>query len=286
MNTDREFPYNLEADLGEFLEVEEFCPGIFYISAKSEDYPIALEYLVLKSDNTILSEIAKSYGKVPDFATDVLLYYLDDNFGGRQVAMYEVMRYRATHGMPPLSYGDVADIAVFGMENNPEYFGAFPVPIHTTRGKTLRYKTLARGVFAIETSTFERVVAICYPIWACDISDYVKTLGELLPGEKDTVKTLPYLFFPEHSACLALFEIWNEYPVLAKSPCLNYAAIMNAVWERFPEFAAARNIHEQSGDNDVSAKLLKLTGIEIEPKLHPENMVYLTPEAGTDYLNF
>lgn len=43
---------------------------------------------------------------------------------------------------------------------------------------------------------------------------------------------------------------------------------------------------EQSGDNDVSAKLLKLAGMDIEPKINPENMVYLTPEAGTDYLNF
>lgn len=286
MNLDREFPYDLGDDLGEIIEVEEYCPGVFYVTAKGEDSPIALEYYVLREDNPIITAEAKAHGERLEYAPDVLSYKLIDSDKGKQLIEYEVQRYRIKNGLPPIDGTDAADLAAFAMENHPGYFGDFPAPIYTPRGRMLRYKVISPGVFAIEAENFEHLVAIAYPIWSCDLSDYVRDMGEVFEYDAERGEEITYHFYSEHSACLALFELCCEHEELASSPYISCPALMNAIWERFPEFAAARNIHEQKGDNDVGAHIMRLVGVDIEPEVNPENMVYLTPEAGTEYLRF
>ena len=61
---------------------------------------------------------------------------------------------------------------------------------------------------------------------------------------------------------------------------------MNAVWARFPEYAAAYNMREQQGRNDGFGMMLRALGIETELRRSQENMIMLTPDSGVQFLNF
>ena len=63
-------------------------------------------------------------------------------------------------------------------------------------------------------------------------------------------------------------------------------ALMNAVWTRFPVYAAAHNMREQWGRNDGFGIMLRALGIETELQSSPENMIVLTPDGGIKFLNF
>jgi hypothetical protein len=72
-------------------------------------------------------------------------------------------------------------VAVYGAEENPEYFGSYPAPLSTPHGATLRCLQITHGGFAVETERGDRMIAIAYPIWSGDLSAYTKCYG-LMPS--------------------------------------------------------------------------------------------------------
>ena len=195
--------------------------------------------------------------------------------------------YRQKNGLPPRDDVPVLDTAVFGMENNPEYFGSYPAPIHTPHGALTRYKSIINGVIALETNEGERMIALCYPIWNAALSDYAVSLAEQTEYDlaNNIHKTLGYLFFAETHGCIALFELLGEFPQILSSPLIDAAALGNAVWQNHPDYAAIYNRNEQEGLHDCLAGLLRFLGVEdVEPTASPDRLIKLTLGVGADYL--
>ena len=180
------------------------------------------------------------------------------------------------------------DVAFFNMEYHPEYFGPYPAPLATPRGRTARYKSLMNGVFWIETGTGEEVLAVCYPIWNCDFSETVLKQSE--QSEEDVREgidnTLGYLFFSKRASSLALFELWGQYEELRTGGLINYPALMNYIWAYFPEYAATYNMQNQLGMHDTFGLLMSALGTEVELQNNPNEVIAMSTTAGLDFLNF
>ena len=69
---------------------------------------------------------------------------------------------------------------------------------------------------------------------------------------------------------------------MRNSPLINAAALMNAVYRDFPDYAVKFNIMEQAGGDNPLGRALT----DAARPVSPERMVRLTPEAGTDFLRF
>lgn len=171
---------------------------------------------------------------------------------------------------------------------HPEYFGPYPAPLATPRGRTARYKPLMNGVFWIETGTGEEVLAVCYPIWNCDFSETVLKQSE--QSEEDVREgidnTLGYLFFSKRASSLALFELWGQYEELRTGGLINYPALMNYIWAYFPEYAATYNMQNQLGMHDTFGLLMSALGTEVELQNNPNEVIAMSTAAGLDFLNF
>ena len=152
---------------------------------------------------------------------------------------------------------------------------------------TMRHKRLACGIYAIEAEGFERMIAVCYPA-SGELSDYTTSQAEMLESDRKRGidSTCGYLFFPETSGCLALFELWRYYDEFVSSGMLKRAELMNAIYINHPEYAVAFNHAEQAGANDIGAHIWRLFGYDVEPEGKEENLIRLDPAVGTDYLVF
>ena len=281
------FPEEIEDEVGTVIEYESPCPGVYEISALVEDTQLATEYYLVALHSPHISDQAKKYGTPSLTAPDWLLYPLEEPDQGKQIIQYEIQRYRKTNHLPLEEMESLLETVVFGREYYPEYFGEHPVPLITPRGFTLRYKAFMNGVFVIETDQCEKFISVCYPIWACDYSDFVKGLGEqtAFDLEKGIDQTYGYLFFPEEPGCLAIFELRLRYGKIKESGLIDPAALMNAIWERFPAYAAAYNIREQTGRNDALGLMLRSLGWEdVELSKSVKDLISLTQGKGTDYL--
>ena len=281
-----DFPYDLSDDFGNIIHAENQCPGVWYVANEGNGV-IAGEYYIVERDAPCISKAAKAYGMFLPNHPELLAYRADDPEHGRNALLYEVAMYRQKNGLPPRDGVPVLDTAVFGMENNPEYFGSYPAPIHTPHGALTRYKSIINGVIALETNEGERMIALCYPIWNAALSDYAVSLAEQTEyGLANNIhKTLGYLFFAETHGCIALFELLGEFPQILSSPLIDAAALGNAVWQNHPEYAAIYNRNEQEGLHDCLAGLLRFLGVEdVEPTASPDRLIKLTLGVGADYL--
>ena len=281
-----ELPYDISDDLGTITEIEYQCPGVWYVANEGNGV-IAGEYYIVERDAPCISKAAKAYGMFLPNHPELLVYRADDPEHGRNALLYEVAMYRQKNGLPPRDGVPVLDTAVFGMENNPEYFGSYPAPIHTPHGALTRYKSIINGVIALETNEGERMIALCYPIWNAALSDYAVSLAEQTEYDlaNNIHKTLGYLFFAETHGCIALFELLGEFPQILSSPLIDAAALGNAVWQNHPDYAAIYNRNEQEGLHDCLAGLLRFLGVEdVEPTASPDRLIKLTLGVGTDYL--
>ena len=275
-------------DLGEIKAAEQICPGVYYVSVRDLETGFPHEYYIAHKGEAPLSAQAKAYGTPMDCDKNLLAFLLENEKGGGKVVKYEVQKYRATHHMPMLNDEAILVTAIYGMEHYPEYFGDFPVPALTPRGATLRHRRLVCGVYALETVSFERMIAVCYPVWSCDLSDYTLAQAEQLDSDvrQGIDSTLGYMFFPENAGCLALFELWKWYDEIMASGLIDRAAMMNAIWQNHPEYAALFNRQEQEGLNDSAAHFWRWLGYDVEPKSDEGSLILFTSDAGTDYLRF
>ena len=277
----------LEDDLCSIVMSQHITPGIIYVAAKTGDEAFPSEYYIAERDCTELSQEAKRYGRPLEHHPEFLCYPAGSPDNGRMVIEYEANRYLKKHGLPLKECDSLLALADYGREYEPEYFGDYPAPIYTPKGLTLRYVTLKPGIFLIETDKLDKVLAVCYPIWNSEISDYTKSKGEQFTYDqlRGIDNTEGYLFFTEENACLALFELWPLSQLLEKSQRINTAAMMNAIWKYHPTYAASHNIREQAGLNDGLALLAISLGIDVDLQGSTDNVIPLFEDVGTDYLN-
>lgn len=282
-----EFPFNQVHLLGEVKKIECLCPGLYYLSAKQPDDPFSSEYYAAARDTPILSAEAKAYGEPLSGCPELLLYSLHHPESGQAVVRYELFRYYVQNNLPLPEGFTLHSAALAGMEYHPEYFGAYPIPLLTPFGRTVRHRSLSNGVCWLETDRAMQVLSIAYPLWE-DLSDTAQELAELLPYDREQGigNTLGYLFFSEQTSCVPLFELCGSHKEWQTAGLLDHAALMNAIWQDFPDYAAIANSREQAGANDIARILLGDLGVEAEPNVCPGRLLSITPGAGTRFLVF
>lgn len=285
MDVENEFPYPyISDDLGEILAAEELCPGAYYVSARSEISMLPEEYYIVDAQSEIISAQAKTYGEPLPHHPELLSYLLGISGSGSLVLLYETQLYRVQHRLPLPEDESLLATAVYGREENPEYFGDFPAPDQTPFGAVIRSRQIIPGVFALATESGAKAVSVCYPIWDGDLTTCTIKLGQ--QTEYDLAQgihnTFGNLFFTEETGCLALFELSLTHEIDAE--VVDLTAVKNAVFQFFPEYAIHHNRREVAGLNDSMGMLLQLAGAEVAPSGREENLVTWTPTVGTDYL--
>ena len=271
-----EFPEALEAEIGEIRRTEQEYPGVWYVSTGGDGERDGTEFYVVDRDTDSIPNEAKAYGAAVPDCPQYLLYPMEYENRVRKIIQYEALRYRMKNGVSDADRESLREIALDGMEERPEYFGALPAPTETPYGHTARYKTLTNGVFWLQTDCAETALAVAYPVWYDIFSPYVM---EKAQGDADGFS---YLFFPEKAICLALFELGRTYADMRNSPLINAAALMNAVYRDFPDYAVKYNLMEQAGGDSPLGQALN----GAERPVSADRMVRLTPEAGTNFFRF
>jgi len=266
-------------ELGPIQESEELCPGVYLLTARNEDELLPRDYYAVM-ENSIIPLGAKVYGQK---LSDLWLFPMTDGSEEYKIINYEIAKYRVQNNLPleePLRA-----TAFFAAQSFPEYFGVFPVPLNTPRGCTLRHWTMDNGIYWLETDQCEEVLAVSYPVWSAELSDFTASLGEQTEYDKahDIEETLGYIFFPAKVSCIPLRELIRTRPEWAGT-VIDKPALMNAIWAAAPEYAALMNWQEQSGKNDLFSALLAEAGVEVEPNISMENMITLFPDAGKQFL--
>ena len=269
----------LEAEVGEIMESEQICPGIYYISAGGAEY-----YAVMQNAPAI-SQRAWLYGQ--QVFPELRLYSMDKPQSGWMVVRYEFCKYLTKNGLSLPDGDTLHSAAVFGMECHPEYFGTFPVPALTPQGCTLRYRRMGNGIYWIETEQCTEVLAVCFPVWDGELSEAAQKAAMQLDYDKQhgIENTMGYLFFSEDTSCIPIFELLKTRREWEASRLIDKAALMNTIWEKAPAYALAYNGMEQAGMNDIPGTIAESLGIEIEQRPGTEHMIQLTPGTGTAFLN-
>ena len=282
-------PFCLDDTVGEIVRASQECPGVYYIAARKQDAKfLADEYYVVEKSSPAISKEAMAYGRMSEEDSRVLLYSFAEERQGYKIIEYEMYRYQVRHGIYADGQTSLRDIAFYNMEYHPEYFGTYPAPLATPRGRTTRYKPLMNGIFWIETGTGAEVLAVCYPIWNCDFSEAVLKQSEQTEEDmrEGIDNTLGYLFFSKRASSLALFELWGQYEELRAGGLINYPALMNYIWAYFPEYAATYNMQNQMGMHDTFGLLMNALGAEMELQTDPSKVIAMSKAAGLDFLNF
>jgi len=282
-----DLPVDLSDVFSDIRSVEQQGPGVYYVVSRDEgDCLILAEHYIVEQQSRIISEEAKRYGREIPQHPELLLYSCAEEKGGYRIIEFELDKYAVqTHDDPALVEG-LHNTAVFYMELHPEYFGAYPAPIITPKGPLTRYKIIDNGIFWLETTQCAHLMAVCYPIWESELSDYLKSRGMMTDSDKEQGidKTLGYLFFEEKDFCLVIFELVQVRKEWIEAGMVDRPALMNAIWQFHPDYAASHNINEQHGLNDGLGLLLKALGHEVELNGSTDNMISIALNAGTDFL--
>lgn len=283
-------PENLPLELGDFgivTDAQIVMPGVYEAVLMQEEVFVGAEAFIINRDTPEISGVAKQYGQaIPEYPA--LLLYREDSVGNPCcIINYELTRYKILHQLPLAEAESIREIAAFGAEQYPGYFGDYPVPIFTPWGRTTRHKVIANGLYWLETEHCQQGLAVAYPQYD-DLSDGARGLstefddGLSLPGGQ-----VPgYLFFSKVDSSVPLFELTSAIPE-AKLTCqIKHAELMNDIYQNHPEYVALYNAAEQAGLNDRLGMLLNAFGIETELSSSIDGMIKLSPEIGTDFIAF
>ena len=266
----------LEAAIGEVRDTEEECPGVWYVSTYGGGEQAGREFYVVARDAEAVPDEAKAYGTEIPGCPEYLLYPMDAERQVRRIIQYEMRRYQMRESVSDGDRESLRETALDGMEECPEYFGAFPVSETTPYGHLVRYKILMNGVFWLQTDCLKTAMAVAYPIWDDVFSPYVMGQAQ---GDADGFGCL---FFPDEAICLAVFELGRTYRAMRECPQIDATALMNAVYRNFPDYVLKFNLMEQSGGD----RLLRWLLPDTEQTSPSEDVIILTPEAGTDFFRF
>ncbi|MBP5717437.1 MAG: hypothetical protein J6X53_00450 [Abditibacteriota bacterium] len=280
-----EIPWDISDSIGEINQAKLLCPGVYYVFLYAPYEGETEFYLVDKRTDTI-SNAAKSYGHQVESEPFCLLYPCGTEIKGRKIIDYEIQRYFLKHHLPDADIQELRNTAAEGMEFCPEYFGGLHPPVETPFGQITRYKALMNGVFWTETDTLTEIITIAYPCWLDVFSSYVMQFAVPVggDGQMETEAAFKYLCFPKKAFPVVLFELQWHYVKFRDTPYIDKAALMNAIYLDFLDYAVSYNSMEQSGMNDLLGLMLNAIGVETELKGSVENMIRLTQDAGVDFL--
>ena len=276
------------SELGEIKIVTEECPGVYYLAAQHEDsYSLIPDEYYIVLESAPISTDARKYG-VPLKCGGGLMYSISQGDTGSKIIEYELLRYRSAHGLALSEREGLHACAIFGAELHPSYFGMLPVPLLTPWGYTTRSRTLSNGVYLLETDQCAETLAVCYPIWQGDLSEAALRYAYQTDYDKDRgiENTLGYQFFPQSAICVAIFELLERHPEWLDEHKINLPALMNAIWKGCPEYAMAYNVGEQKGHHDALGLLLRTLDYEVELNSSEKHLIFINPDAGTDFLVF
>ena len=278
---------NLEKELGKIQKIQQLSEGVYYISLQQPAKPICSEYYVVLADSPVISLEAKAYGESLPGHPGLLMYLLEDPHTEYMIVRYELYRHYVRNRIPLPDGETLRSAALTGMECHPQYFGSHPVPSITPHGLTVRHRSMANGVYWLETDQAVQMLAVTYPLWD-GLSDMAQRLANLLPHDLDCgiENTLGYMFFEERASSIPIFELLGSYPIWTKSGLIDKPALMNAIWQDFPEYAVIANGLEQSGANDIVGTLLNEMGADAERNVSPEHLISISPDVGTSFLRF
>lgn len=200
------------------------CLGTYYINIDNNKNPFVKEFSIVEKKTESISIVAKAYGKPLASHPDILLYQIVDVSGDRAVIQHEIAKYRVRSDLHLFNDESLHTLEVYGADLNPEYFGAFLAPIITPHGLTPGYEAIVDGVYALETDCVETMIAICYPIWNANVSDYTMKYAEqtdsyLYQGLHSTTR---YIFFSEEHGVLALLELVSKFPQILTSDAVSH----------------------------------------------------------------
>ena len=270
----------LEDEIGEFVEIKEWYPGVYYISA-SQDKQFFEEYYAVMDDSP-MAEKVRNYGEKRD---GLRLFEQADDSSGWRVVQYEISKYRITEVGEPTPEWLFRDMTLHAMELHPEYFGVFPVPFHTPHGYTLRYRTLDNGVYWLETSECKELLAVCFPIWNAELSPVAAVCGKKLEPSwtAGIEKPTEYRFFSQELSCVPLYELM-ETRRKWEGTVIDRSALMNAIWKYAPVYAMHLNGQHPPGLNTACINFLEESGCEVMPQSNGKDVFGMFPDAGMDYL--
>lgn len=270
----------LENDLGEIISVCELNPGVYYIEARRDDAHAEDYYVVL--DTAPIAKKVQAYGKKMDGLR--LFVYLDDSSGWR-IVEYEVERYDCASGQSSVPECIFRDMALHAMEVHTEYFGTFPAPYYTPSGYTLRYRTLDNGIYWVETSSAEELLAVCSPIWDAELSAAAIALSKAAEWDRivGIEETMGYVFFPKESSAVPIYELM-ETRRKWDGTVICRPALMNALWQYAPEYTMHLNRVKNEARDAGIVQFLGQAGLEAIPQPEGKGIVGMFPDAGTDFL--
>lgn len=278
-------PENLPLDLGELgtvTEAEPVMPGVYDAVLERPETGLSEEAYIVSQDAAEISDAAKRYGKSAPDASGLLVYAEDESGNPRYIIAYELFRYKILHRLPLPEGETICELAAIGAEMYPEYFGGYPVPFLTPWGRTTRNKIIANGLCWLETEQGRRGLAVAFPQYD-DLSDGARGLAE---PSGDGGQSPEYLFFREADSGVPLWELLSVLPDQRLSCKINRAALMNAVYQFHPEYAAQHNLAEQARLNDGLGLLLHTQGIHVELKSDPQRILSFTDRIGTQSIDF
>ena len=272
--------FDLEEEIGTILSIEELCPGVFRVSAVSDEY-FAQEYLIVLDAAPVAAKV-QAYGKKID---GLRLYAVEDNSSGWRVVQYEAGKYGIAVQGRPVPEWMFRDTSLCAMKFHPEYFGPFPVPFHTPSGYTLRHRVLANGIYWLETSMCKEFLAVCYPIWNAELSFAARMLCETPVRTIAAMRenAAEYIFFSKEVSCIPIYELMGTRGEWDGS-VIHRPALMNAIWECLPKYALHVNGEKDPEFEAEISALMNDPNLTALPEPCGDRMIYMYPDTGTDFL--
>lgn len=283
-NRNNDFPEDylpaLEDELGEIISVGELNPGVYYIEARRDDAPAEDYYVVL--DTAPMAEKVQAYGKKMDGLR--LFAYSDDSSGWR-IVEYEASKCNIAAGRSSIPEYMFRDMTLHAMELHPEYFGTFPAPYYTPSGYTLRYRALDNGIYWVETSSAEELLAVCSPIWDAELSAAAVALSKVAEWDRSVgiEETMGYIFFSKESSAVPIYELM-ETRRRWDGTVIRRPALMNALWQYAPEYTMRLNGVKNQVLDDGIVQILGQAGLGIIPQPEGKDIIGMFPDIGTDFL--
>lgn len=268
-----DLPFRLdEGCWGKLDRAVEECPGVYYVCVSREE-ALGRELYVVTEDAVpaIISQEVIDYGIQTD---GVWVFEYKDTDSVYHLVNYELTRYRVKHGIPLEEGTDsLYTLSVYCGEFFPWYFGGTIPPRSTPFGLTVRVKKVGEGLFFLETDQCRWVLAVSYPIWSIELSEYTLGLGTLCHDDLAALaKQSRYLCFPRERCAPAIYELLDSPDHRELLRFISSIPVLEAhLWEHFPEYALSHNASELSGNGktDILERLLKELGAEV-PKIEEE----------------
>lgn len=263
----RELPFEFpEGRWGEPIQVEEECPGVYYVFTKDQDTLMTHELYAVtkKAIPGIISHKTASYGTRMG---EVIIFEYGQMGGGWSLVKFEVMRYKTKNGLKSEDGETLFCAAAFAAEKYTDYFGGYIPPRMTPWGPVVRVKRAEEGIFFLETTKCEWVLAIAYIIWESELTEAARWYGSLceydaMLGEQEA----KYLYFRRNKCAATLFELI----CLGRNPkCEKYIVSREVlemqVYLQNPEYAISHNRWELEGygTNNILWHLLTEMGVDL-----------------------